>query len=72
MRTMRPNLSEIEVRGLYDRQAFIYDPWSILTESRAHEAVLFSRGFHPEKGFSRWVLGRAACFAKSSPRIQPG
>ena len=47
MLTMRPNLSEIEVRGLYDRQAFIYDPWSILTESRAHEEVLSLAGISP-------------------------
>ena len=44
---MRPNLSEIEVRGLYDRRAFIYDPWSILTESRAHEEVLSLAAISP-------------------------
>jgi ubiquinone/menaquinone biosynthesis C-methylase UbiE len=44
---MRRHLTENEIRDLYDRQAFSYDPWSILTESRAHEEVLSLAGISP-------------------------
>ena len=44
---MRRQLSEIEICDLYDRQAFSYDPWSILTESRAHQEALSLAGVLP-------------------------
>ena len=44
---MRRQLSETEIRDLYDRQAFSYDPWSILTESRAHQEALSLAGVLP-------------------------
>ena len=44
---MRRHLTENEIRDLYDRQAFSYDPWSILTESRAHEEALSLAGVLP-------------------------
>ena len=44
---MRRQLSETEICDLYDRQAFSYDPWSILTESRAHQEALSLAGVLP-------------------------
>ena len=33
-------LTQTEVRDLYDRMAFSYDPWGAATDSRAHRAAL--------------------------------
>ena len=59
---MRRHLSEIEIRGLYDRQAFIYDPWSILTESRAQEEVLSLAGISPGETILEVGVGTGRLF----------
>ncbi len=59
---MRRHLSESEIRGLYDRLAFSYDPWGMLTESRAHEEVLSLAGISPGETILEVGVGTGCLF----------